>query len=275
MPSVKSEPAEDDQTGLVQAAPTPSPSWDRNWATMCKVSPSYMEQMLKYGAPHIFTEPNLKSLRKRGGKAVPSARLLHYIEFCSNMDATTAIPPELRNQDTLLEYFRQLCIHMGKRANTTHIEQEEDAQWLQGIYSCDFKKEGKLTVQHRTIGKPKVIDIPKGKNDFYIAMNWSETRACVRSHSCDYSKQLCVVFASDISARKPFVFKPNGATRAKNECKVEAARSEENGEPSLAAEVAAPVEAAGSGVPIKPVVAPVKRAHTAHPPSFAKRSRTT
>ncbi len=50
-------------------------------------------------------------------------------------------------------------------------------------------------------GAECIIQVPKGVGDFYIETNYSEQRAAIKSYTCDFEKQLAVVFSSKLEAK--------------------------------------------------------------------------
>ena len=185
----------------------PPTTWDRNWTNVGKLGPMFIELLLRYRYPQIFTIANMRSLKRPGAKTILMHRLQHYIEYLTNWDPTQFIQPEHRYQEVYMEFFSKQCGYLGNRGTTLVLEPSEEDQWLQGIYDWEIKSATMLSLWHNFEPNAiKVLIIPKGERDFQIVANYSEHKAILKSRTSNFSKPLAVVFADVINNR--FTAKP-------------------------------------------------------------------
>ena len=167
----------------------------------------FIELLLRYRYPQIFTIANMRSLKRPGAKTILMHRLQHYIEYLTNWDPTQFIQPEHRYQEVYMEFFSKQCGYLGNRGTTLVLEPSEEDQWLQGIYDWEIKSATMLSLWHNFEPNAiKVLIIPKGERDFQIVANYSEHKAILKSRTSNFSKPLAVVFADVINNR--FTAKP-------------------------------------------------------------------
>ena len=109
--------------------PDDAAPWDRNATRIGQVGPKRLESALMHAAPHIFTAPNLKSLKSRGQKYMGARKLMAYIEYGANWDANTQIPFEYRDEEEFLSWFSDCVKQLGDRFDGMLLEKETEDQF--------------------------------------------------------------------------------------------------------------------------------------------------
>ena len=197
--------------------------WDRNWTYVGKLGPTFLEVIVNFGYPHIFTQMNMKALKRPGAKTVLFKRLLQYVEFLTNWDAQFFIEVAYRSQDAFANEFVAETVHLGNRGQHLVLEPNEDDQWIAGIYGYEKKGEGKVSVWHCfEMNCVRVLTVPKDVGELHITHNYSEAKATLKSKSTSFSKQLALVFADQIANRpvkKGIKVKSTKAEKSSSSCR--------------------------------------------------------
>ena len=108
--------------GDIAAGVGPTVWSDKNCTRMSLVGPQLLEQALGHCFPAIFTQGNMRSLKKRGAKHMPMSRILEYVEYVTTKNGTYFLQPEHRGHDVFISHFKTLCDEFGCRAKELVLE---------------------------------------------------------------------------------------------------------------------------------------------------------
>lgn len=162
----------------------------RNFATWSQVPPRHLERILSAVEPISLNVRMLKVLCSPGQRVVPRDKLLHLLEFATNIDPSSQIGDE-RDLDSLIAFACERSVTLNRRAQQLRLPVDWSSTGVWHILT-----EGGATYLEKfgeRVALPPRVLTGHGASSLFVEMNWAECRATLRSKVGPSLHEVCSI----------------------------------------------------------------------------------